>query len=335
MSWIRTSERGSVLGMRFMIWCLRLFGRRVAHLVSEPAILYYFLSSSGARAASRDYLRRVATFPEGLRALGGEPGLWTSWVHFRAFGQSLLDRACFWAGMGDRFQVEFPARAELARLQAEKRGALLLGAHIGSIDVLRALVTKKATPVNILMFKANAQKINAALRSVDPKLDFRAIQIEPGSIQFIFDLQKCIERGEFVAMLGDRPELSSEKRTARAQFLGTEASFPLGPLWIAHLLGCPVYLIFALNRGRDSYEACLEPFAERILLDRKHREHDLQVWLERYVRRLEAQCLSTPLQWFNFYNFWSNDDAQQSPVAAARADERSTACLESGRARRA
>ena len=320
MSWDKARERGSVRGMRFMIWCLRLFGIRTARLVSEPAILYYFLTGRSARKASREYLRRVAAFPEGLRALGGEPNAWTSWMHFRTFGHSLLDRTCFWAGLGDRFEVDFPARAELARPLAEKRGALLLGAHLGSIDVLRALVTKKSTPVNILMFADNAQKLHAVLKSIDPSLDFRAIQIEPGSIQFVLDLQACIARGEFVALLGDRPELASEKRTARASFLGAQAAFPLGPLWIAHLLECPVYLLFALKRAQNSYEVCLEPFAERILLDREHRERDLQLWLERYVRRLEAQCLSTPLQWFNFYDFWSTDGARQRAAAELHAE---------------
>jgi predicted LPLAT superfamily acyltransferase len=320
MSWNKTAELGSVLGMRFVLLCLRLFGRRAARLVSEPAILYYFLSNRRARAASREYLRRVASHPEGLRALGGAPTTWTSWMHFRAFGHSLVDRACFWAGRSEEFQVEFPARDELAHLREQKRGALLYGAHLGSIDVLRALVSKKSTPVNILMYGANARKLNAVLKSVDPDLDFRAIPLEQGSVQFILDLQACIARGEFVALLGDRAELASEKRTARARFLGGEASFPLGPLWIAHLLECPVYLIFALNRGRDSYEICLESFAERILLDRKQRDRDLQAWLERYVRRLEAQCLSTPLQWFNFYDFWSSDAAVHDSPETLRAE---------------
>ncbi|MEO6709464.1 MAG: hypothetical protein ABIP42_07785 [Planctomycetota bacterium] len=319
MSWDKASERGSVLWMRFMIASLRLCGMGVARAFSEPAILYFYLSGRRARAASRAYLRRIAAYPEGRRALGGEPNAWASWMHFRAFGHSILDRACFWAGMWDRFQVDFPERAEFNRLESEKRGVLLLGAHLGSIDVLRVLVKNKSKPVNILMFPGPARKLNAVLKSIDPDFDFRAIPVETGSIQFILELKACIERGEFVAVLGDRAELSSEKRITKTRFLGADASFTLGPLWIAHLLECPVYLLFALNRGRDSYQVCLEPFAERILLDRKHREQQLQAWLERYVRRLEAHCLSTPLQWFNFYDFWHTEDAPQ-PAPALSAE---------------
>ncbi len=316
MSWNKTAERGSVLGMRFVMLCLRMFGIPVARFVSEFPICYYFLLSAKARRASRTYLRRVAAFPEGLRALGKQPDAWMVLQHFRSFGHSLVDRAAFWSGLGGRLHVDFPMRPRLLALREQKRGALLLGAHLGSIDVLRALATSTSAPVNFLMFRHQAQKFNAVLRSIDNSQEMmRAIAIDPGSISFVIELQAAIARGELVAILGDRADLASEKRTARATFLGAQASFPLGPLWIAHLLECPVFLLFALKRGPDSYEICLEPFAERILLDRKRRDLDLQAWLERYVRRLEAHCLAMPLQWFNFYDFWPAEKASARAAA--------------------
>jgi predicted LPLAT superfamily acyltransferase len=316
MSWNRTAEQGSVLGMRCVVLCLRVFGVRAARLVAEPIVLFYFLANGRARAASRDYLRRVAARPEGRRALGGEANAWRTWMHFRAFGRGLVDRAAFWAGLGERFTVDFPHSPEVLKLLEEKRGALLLGAHLGSIDVLRALAKGRGVPVNFLMFTDQAQKFNAVLRSIDPDLEFKVIAVEPGSVQFVLDLQSAVARGEYVALLGDRAELSSDKRVGRAEFLGSPAAFPLGPYWIAHLLECPVLLLFALHRGGLAYEVCLEPFAERILLDRGRRDQDLQAWLERYVHRLEAQCLATPLLWSNFYDFWRG--AAASPAGDGR-----------------
>lgn len=304
MSWNKAEERGTEFGLRLMLACLRLFGVRFTRLMSEPPILYYFLFSRGARRASRDYLRHLAATPAGRKALGREPNAWTSLQQFRAFGHGMVDRAAFWAGMGGRYSVDFQKRQMLLDMFEKRRGAILLGAHLGSIEVLRALVTDKSTPVNILVYRNNALKFNAALRAIDPSLELRAIHIEMGSIQFILDLQAAVARGELVAILGDRAELGGEKRTGRCEFLGQEADFPLGPLLIAHLVECPVFLMFALKRGPFSYEVCLESFAERILLDRKRREQDLKDWLGRYVQRLEAHCLSAPLQWFNFYDFW-------------------------------
>ncbi|MBK8180215.1 MAG: hypothetical protein IPK67_15270 [Planctomycetes bacterium] len=327
MTWNRTAERGSVLGMRFVVLCLRLFGVRAARLIAEPVVFFYFLSNGRARGASRDYLRRVAATVEGRRALGGPANLWRSWMHFRAFGRSLVDRAAFWGGLGGRFKVEFPERPEVLKLLAEKRGALLLGAHLGNMEVMRALAKERHVPVNFLMFTAQARKFDAVMRSLDPDLLFKVIGIEPGSVQFVIEMQAAVARGELVAILADRAELSSEKRIGRSAFLGAPAAFPLGPYWIAHLLECPVLLLIARHREGLTYEVCLEPFAERILLDRDRRGLDLQAWLDRYVQRLEAHCLATPLQWFNFYAFWRADPARPTaspadPLTASPAQER-------------
>ncbi|MSR63749.1 MAG: lipid A biosynthesis acyltransferase [Planctomycetes bacterium] len=315
MSWVDVEERGSVLGMRFVIGCLKTFGRRFAGVVCEPVFLYFFIVNGRARRASRRYLQRISATPEGRRALGREADLWASWQHFRSFGHGLIDRACAWGGLGHRFAIDFPARPELLRLQAAGRGAILLGAHLGNFDFLRAVVSKKGMPLNVLLFEGNARKINAVLKSVAPGRDVRAIQVEPGSIQSMLDLQACVERGEFVALLGDRAQLANAKHVGRTTFLGAEAPFPLGPLLIAHALQCPVYLLFALKTGRASYEIRFEPFADQIHLGRPQRERDLALWLERYVRRLEELCRAQPLEWFNFYDFWG-DEVPRDTVAA-------------------
>src|SRR5207249_3806807 len=108
---------------------------------------------------------------------------------------------------------------------ASGRGAVLIGAHLGNFDVLGALSTKKGVRVNMLVFQRNARKINAVMKSLAPEAGLRTIEVEPGSIQFVLDLQACIARGELVALLGDRVELASEKRVARLNFLGDEAPF--------------------------------------------------------------------------------------------------------------
>jgi predicted LPLAT superfamily acyltransferase/glycosyltransferase involved in cell wall biosynthesis len=317
-SWTHIEERGSIVGMRFVAWCLRLLGRRAAGWLCEPILAYFFVTGRTARTASRRYLARVAAIPEGRRALGRNADLWASWLHFRTFGQGILDLAGAWSAGERGVQVTFPERAEFQRIAASGSGAVLLGAHLGSFDVLGALSTKKGVRVNMLVFQRNARKINAVMKSLAPESGLRTIEVEPGSIQYVLDLQACITRGEIVALLGDRVELASEKRVARLNFLGDEAPFPLGPLWIAYLLECPVYLIFALRRGSGAYEICLERFAERIEIDRTRRDEDLTAWLERYVRRLEAQCLAAPLEWSNFYDFWHDEEPKPRPTDITR-----------------
>jgi predicted LPLAT superfamily acyltransferase len=77
----------------------------------------------------------------------------------------------------------------------------------------------------------------------------------------------------------------------------------MGPIFLAHLLQCPVYLFFCLKEGA-TYRVHMAPFADRIDLPRRGREAALRDWVARYAAAVEAHCRRTPFQWFNFYDFW-------------------------------
>jgi len=306
MTWHRTAERGSLSGMRFVAWSLRTLGLWPARRVVDLVVLYFFLTGGSARRASLDYLRRVRAFPGGSERLGRGPSWWHSWLHFRTFGQMGLDRVAIWSGLQSRFEVDFPHQQLLLDLDASGRGALLLGAHLGSFDVLRALATRRGRRVRFLMFQHVTPKMNALLRSMDPDLESHVIQLDRDDPTAVLELQKHIESGTWIAILADRKELASERRVGRASLLGHPVELPQSPLLLAALLGCPVYFVYGLRTGSRSYEVVAERLAERITIDRRHRERDLQTWLERYAAHLESMCLRAPLQWFNFYEFWGS-----------------------------
>ena len=68
-SWTSVAERGSILGMRFVVWCYRRLGRRFCQWLILPAVLYFFLTDRRGRRASRQYLRRLYARPGLARAL--------------------------------------------------------------------------------------------------------------------------------------------------------------------------------------------------------------------------------------------------------------------------
>jgi predicted LPLAT superfamily acyltransferase len=98
--------------------------------------------------------------------------------------------------------------------------------------------------------------------------------------------------------------VTAEERVSRVPFLGHDAPFPQGPYVLAHLLECPVYLMFCL-RHRRSYSLYFEKFADRIILPRRDKSLAIAQWAASYARRLESFCLIDPLQWYNFFDFWS------------------------------
>jgi predicted LPLAT superfamily acyltransferase len=98
-------------------------------------------------------------------------------------------------------------------------------------------------------------------------------------------------------------------------FLGSGAPFPIGPIFLAHLLQCPVYLFFCVQDGQG-YRVHMEPFAERLELPRQGREAAIRDWVARYAAAVEARCRETPFQWFNFYDFWGANQAEPVPPRA-------------------
>ena len=85
--------------------------------------------------------------------------------------------------------------------------------------------------------------------------------------------------------------------------MGQPAPFPQGPFILASILRCPVNLIFALRQHGKLHIHC-ETFADPLLLPRGERQQALQNAIDHYAARLEHYALQSPLDWFNFFDFW-------------------------------
>lgn len=78
---------------------------------------------------------------------------------------------------------------------------------------------------------------------------------------------------------------------------------------LAAALRCPVLLMFALQQQGKLRIHC-EPFADPLLLPRAQRQQALQQAVDHYAERLAHYALLAPLDWFNFFDFWTLPDQQ-------------------------
>ena len=305
--WQQMAEVGSPWTLAVMRWILRHLGRRATLGIAALAAAFFALRGREARRASRRYLERVAATPEGRAALGtARPGLRSVLRHFHEFSLVLYDRMLVWSGALDRMQLEHDGSGGLFELAQKGEGALLLGAHLGSLDMMGLIARRYDLKVNVVAFQRNAERINAFLQSLGGE-NVRVIQLDPASVQAAFEVRACILRGEFVAMMADRVTPGAAAQTAPASFLGREALFPLGPFRLAGVLGCPVYLAFCLRSGDARYTTVMRPLAAAERVRRQDRDEWVRRLLERYVARIEETCRRHPFQWFNFFDFWGEE----------------------------
>ncbi|MFM5352804.1 glycosyltransferase family 2 protein [Aeromonas dhakensis] len=308
--WSRTPERGSLLGMQIMLASYRLLGRRGFSLLLYPVIGYFWLTGRAQREASRAYLARLETFAnaQGV-ALPAEPR--SSFRHFLRFGEAALDKLAGWRGDITEQEVELVGAEHYQAAINSGKGVLLLGSHLGDLELCRALGSRKeGLRINALVFTRHAARFNALLKQINPDSHLNLIQVQELGADTAILLKEKLERGEWVVIVGDRTSVTREKRVIWADFLGAPAPFPLGPFVLSSVLGCPVYLMFGLKeQGR--FRVHFEPFADGQPLPRQGRQQILASRVQAYADRLQHHCLRAPLDWFNFFDFWQLTDEQE------------------------
>ena len=293
--WSRHRERGSLLLLRLMARFSLRVGRRAGRIVLYGIAAYFFLFAPRARRASREYLRRV---------LGRPARASERFRQLMSFAATIHDRLYLLNGRFDLFDIEVRGDESMHERLRRGGGALLLGAHLGSFEVTRAIGGRRpGTRVMMMMYEHNARKINAALESINPAAAADILPLGDDPLALL-KVRERLDQGVFVGMLADRT--LGEEPTETVRFLGAPARFPTGPFRTAALLGRPVMLMLGLYLGGNRYRVVFEPLAEFAGVARAEREAAIRAAIARYAARLEHYCRAHPDNWFNFHDFWAH-----------------------------
>lgn len=301
--WWRAAERGSRTGMRLLALSCRLFGTRATGWWLPPIVLYFLLTARAARAESLRYFARLRESSPGLDM--PRPGWMAAYRQMLAFAQAGLDKLAAWSGHVAPDSVGFEDPAAFDAWAESGRGALVIGAHLGNLEMTRALAARGArAKVTAIVYTDHARRFNGVLAGAHRDFAARLVEVADFGPQTAMMMQERIEAGEMLVLVGDRVPAHEAGRTVEAPFLGASAPFAQGPYVLAHALACPVYLFFCLKEG-PRHTLHFEPFAERIVLQRGARDQQLAQYARRYAERLEHYCRRAPFQWFNFFDFWA------------------------------
>jgi predicted LPLAT superfamily acyltransferase len=304
--WSSVAERGALWGLNILASFYRLTGRYGCMAAVFPIALYFHLTGPDQRRRSQEFLRRAFK----AKGMNYDPGWTGAFKHSFGFARKTVDTFAAWLGGIDPGSVVAIDKIILDRVMASGQGILLIVSHLGNIEISRALLDdEQRSRIKLLVHTLHSENFARVLQRFRPDAMVDTIQVTETNPGTIITLQEAIEHGSWVAIAGDRTPVQGDERVSRVPFLGHDAPFPQGPYVLAHLLECPVYLMFCI-RQNGGYRLYFEMFAERITLPRRDKHAAIQQWAARYAKRLESFCLIDPFQWYNFFDFW-----QPTPVA--------------------
>jgi hypothetical protein len=299
--WRDRPERGNALLMRWMAAVSLRLGRPLGRVLLYPIAAYYFCFAPRAAAATKRYLRH---------ALGREPRARDRMRLMLSFASTIHDRLWLLRERADMFDITLEGEP-VVREAVTRGGAFLMGAHMGSFEVLRLVGRRQGFTVAISMYEAQAQRLNELLSALAPS---EALEIIPvGRVDSMLRMRASLEAGHLVGVLADR--LFASEPALPVRFLGATALLPINPMRLAAILRTRVVFMLGLYRGANRYHVVFEPLADFSQVTPANRRAAIEAAVQRFAQQLERRCRSDPYNWFNFFDFWP----AALPAAAAAA----------------
>ena len=290
---VPSHRRGNALGIWFFQVALRGFGLRGAYGLLYGVCLHYLLFDPPARAAALAYIRRRFPAHSLIRRW------WDVYRLFVSQGRNLIDRQSLTRGSHDLI-VRFRNVEGWHRLLAERRGFVLLTAHVGNWQAVKNLLGTLDRRVNLVMRPEDNPAVRDSLR-IDESTDRIGIISPESFLGGVVEAVNALNRGEIVSLMGDR---SYGFNPVRIRFLGEDAWFASGAFHLAAQTGSPVVVILSPKTGFRTYDVGVEAIWHPRYVPGRPKRDQLAEWVQDFARLLE-QCLEKhPYQCFLFDDVW-------------------------------
>jgi len=281
-------SKGTVLGYKIFVFCIKKLGIKAAYTVLVFVAFYYFIFLKESNKQIFYY------FHERLNYSYFKAKLMVFKSYF-TFGQTIIDKTAISAGLRKKFTYEFDGINILKELQAQKKGGVLISAHIGNFEIAEHFFgdINFDCQINLVTTDREHSAIKQYLDSVTQKSSIKFILIKD-DLSHIYEINGALANNELVCFTGDR--YFEGTKVMRETLLGKEASFPSGPFLIASRLNVPVVFVYVMKEANLHYHLYTRQS------NAKHR--DEKALLKSYTESLESMLKKYPLQWFNYFDFW-------------------------------
>ena len=294
-SW-KGKSRGGKFGYNFIIFLLKHTNLKFVYFFIRFVAFYFLIASD--KTSSKFYFQKIHGY-------GKLKTILSIYRNYYRLGQVLIDKITVLSGVKKSFTYDFDGEEHLHEMVKNKKGGMLIGAHMGNWEVAGHLLKRLNIKINIVMFEAEHEKIKEALEKNNVVSDSNIIPIK-GDFSHLNKIKEAFSNNEFVVMHGDRS--LTETGIVTMELMGKSASFPTGPIYLASKNGTPVSFVYSVKESamHSHFYATkpkIYPYPSKI----KTRKEELKKMVEDYIISLEKMIKKYPLQWFNYHPFWDEE----------------------------
>lgn len=265
----------------------------------EPVVigswsLFFLLWGPGRRGV----MRNLAAIRPGS---AGPVNFFRTWRVFWNFAWTITDTVRF-RELHTIPDWEFEGWEHFRQMEQHPGGAILLTAHMGSYDLGAHLFAEMSERKIVMVRAPETDPQTRNYEEVQHERTVRGVRVgfNTQASDLAFDLLESLQRGEIVAIQGDRvtPGIAAIEGT----LFGKRTAFPSGPFALAMASRVPLYPMFVLRTGRRRYRLLACPPIELNRTSR-NRDEDLRRGIEAWRAALETTVTRWWPQWFAFEPF--------------------------------
>ena len=284
-------SKGTPLGYQIFIFFIKNVGVKFAYIILAFVAFYYLLFSKEGRDSMMFYFHNRLGYSK-------FNSYFKVYKNNFVFGQTIIDRYAVQLGQRNQFTYEFDGEEILHELLEQKKGGILISAHVGNFEIAEFFLSEidEFSQINLVTTDNEHKAIKDQLEAISAKSNIKFIIVKE-DMSHIFEINNALSNNELICFTGDRYFEGS--KTLSADLLGVEAKFPAGPFLIGSRLKVPVVFVYVMKETSKHYHLYTRKAA--------FKNRDAQDLLNQYTESVSWILKKYPYQWFNYFDFWNDN----------------------------
>lgn len=221
-----------------------------------------------------------------------------TYVNHCLFAEVVIDKFAMYAGR--KLHVEIEGYEHFLHLANQEAGFLQLSSHMGNYEIAGYSLVAETKRFNAIVYFGEKSTVMENRMRMFAQTNIRMIPIRE-DMSHLFEIDRALGDGEIISIPGDR--IWGSQKVLRAEFLGKETRFPMGPYTVASIRGLDVLAVNVMKVSWTGYKVYVTPLKYDREAPRKRQVDQL---LHAYLTELERLLVLYPTQWYNYFDFWNS-----------------------------